>query len=51
MNRNFKKPTVILFDVNETLLDMTDLKMKVNKALGSKKGFKIRTGSCNQRES
>ncbi len=26
-----KKPSVILFDVNETLLDMSPLKEKVNK--------------------
>jgi 2-haloacid dehalogenase len=26
MNNSFKKPTVIVFDVNETLLDMTDVK-------------------------
>ena len=32
---------VILFDVNETLLDMTPLKKKINSLLGSSKGFKI----------
>lgn len=36
-----KKPSVILFDVNETLLDMSPLKEKVNKLLGSKRGFRI----------
>ena len=41
MNNSFKKPTVIVFDVNETLLNMTDIKEKVNKALGSKNGFKL----------
>jgi 2-haloacid dehalogenase len=41
MNNSFKKPTVIVFDVNETLLDMTDVKKKVNNALGSKRGFKL----------
>lgn len=34
-------PTLIVFDVNETLLDMTGVKNKVNKALGSKWAFKI----------
>ncbi|MDQ6814929.1 MAG: haloacid dehalogenase type II [Bacteroidota bacterium] len=34
------KPSVILFDVNETLLDMKPLKQKVNNLLGSK-GFRI----------
>ena len=41
MNNSFKKPTVIVFDVNETLLDMIDVKMKVNNALGSTSGFKL----------
>ena len=41
MNNSFKKLTVIVFDVNETLLDMTDVKKKVNNALGSKSGFKL----------
>lgn len=35
------KPSVILFDVNETLLDMTPLKKKVNKLLKSPRGFKL----------
>ena len=35
------KPTVILFDVNETLLDMTPLKKKINNLLGSSLGFRI----------
>ncbi len=35
------KPLVVLFDVNETLLDMTPLKKKVNRLLQSKRGFKI----------
>lgn len=35
------KPAVILFDVNETLLDMSPLKKKVNKLLDSKRGFRI----------
>src|SRR5688500_19044075 len=35
------KPSVIIFDVNETLLDMTSVKTKVNKALGSRRGFKL----------
>lgn len=33
--------TVILFDVNETLLDMSLLKKKVNSILDSKRGFRI----------
>jgi 2-haloacid dehalogenase len=35
------RPAVILFDVNETLLDMTPLKKAINKLLGSRKGFRI----------
>lgn len=35
------KPKVILFDVNETLLDMTPVKKKVNSILDSKEGFRI----------
>ena len=35
------KPSVILFDVNETLLDMRPLKKNVNKLLDSKRGFKL----------
>lgn len=41
MNSSLIKPAVILFDVNETQLDMTDVKKKVNKALDSKRGFKL----------
>lgn len=36
-----RQPSVILFDVNETLLDMTPLKKKINALLGSRKGFRI----------
>jgi 2-haloacid dehalogenase len=36
-----KKASVILFDVNETLLDMTPVKKKVNNILDSKRGFRI----------
>ena len=35
------KPTVILFDVNETMLDMSPLKKKINNLLGSSQGFRI----------
>lgn len=35
------QPSVILFDVNETLLDMTPLKKEINAILGSRKGFRI----------
>lgn len=35
------KPSVILFDVNETLLDMSPLKKKINTLLNSPKGFQI----------
>lgn len=35
------KPSLILFDVNETLLDMSPVKKKVNSLLGSKLGFRI----------
>lgn len=34
-------PKVILFDVNETLMDMSPLKKKLNKLLDSKRGFRI----------
>ena len=33
------KPKMILFDVNGTLLDLNDVKKKVNKMLDSKRGF------------
>ncbi len=36
-----RKPTVILFDVNETLMDMTPLKKKVNSLLSNERGFQI----------
>ena len=39
MNKN--NLPVILFDVNETLLDMSALKKKINSLLGSSKGFRI----------
>ncbi len=39
MNKN--KLQVILFDVNETLLDMAPLKKKINSLLNSSKGFRI----------
>ena len=35
------QPSVILFDVNETLLDMTPLKKEIKNLLGSRKGFRI----------
>lgn len=35
------KPSVIILDVNETLLDMSPLQKKVNSLLGSKRGFRI----------
>ncbi len=35
------KPSVIIFDVNETLLDMSPLKNKINALLNSSKGFRI----------
>ena len=35
------KPKLVLFDVNETLLDMSKVKKKVNSVLGTKHGFKI----------
>jgi 2-haloacid dehalogenase len=35
------KPSVLIFDVNETLLDMSLLKKKVNDLLNSTKGFRI----------
>jgi len=36
-----KKTSVILFDVNETLIDMSPLKKRVNHLLGTKNGFRI----------
>ncbi len=39
MNKN--NLPVILFDVNETLLDMSALKKKINSLLNSTKGFRI----------
>lgn len=39
--KNNVKPTVILFDVNETLLDMEPLKIKINKLLDDQHGFRI----------
>lgn len=38
---NNTKPAVILFDVNETLMDMTPLQKKINSLLASKRGFRI----------
>src|SRR3954465_1239603 len=38
---NMIKPKLILFDVNGTLLNLADLKKKVNKLLDSKRGFTI----------
>lgn len=35
------QPSVILFDVNETLLNMIPLKKKINNLLDSGKGFSI----------
>ena len=40
MNNN-TRPAVILFDVNETLLDMRPLRKKINNLLDSKHGFRI----------
>ncbi len=39
MNKN--NLPIILFDVNETLLDMSALKKKINSLLNSTKGFRI----------
>lgn len=41
MMNHLNRPSVIVFDVNETLLDMTNVQQKVNKVLGSKRGFTI----------
>ena len=35
------KPTIILLDVYETLLDMVDVERKVNQLLNSKRGYTI----------
>jgi 2-haloacid dehalogenase len=37
----FRRPQVILFDVNETLLDMSPVKLAVNSAFGNKAAFTI----------
>lgn len=41
MDISLNKPSCIIFDVNETLLDLGEIKKKVNEALGSKRGFKL----------
>ena len=41
MQYNFEQPTVIVFDVNETLLNMRTVKKKVNALLACKQGFRI----------
>ena len=38
---NINNLPLIVFDVNETLLDMSVLKNKINSLLGSSKGFRI----------
>jgi 2-haloacid dehalogenase len=38
---NNSETSVIIFDVNETLLDMSPMKKKINSLLGSKRGFRI----------
>ena len=38
---NNTKPTVILFDVYETLLDMSDVERKVNNLMDSIRGYRI----------
>lgn len=39
--RTDNRSSVMLFDVNETLLDMTPLQKKINSLLDSKRGFRI----------
>lgn len=39
--KNYTRPLVILFDVNETLLDLAPLKENINKVLHNDQGFKI----------
>ncbi|WP_416441039.1 haloacid dehalogenase type II [Leeuwenhoekiella sp. A16] len=36
-----KAPDLLIFDVNETLLDLTPLKLKINKALKNESAFEI----------
>ncbi|MFD3001872.1 haloacid dehalogenase type II [Pontibacter toksunensis] len=36
-----KRPALLLFDVNETLLDMSDMQKEVNKAFGNELAFKF----------
>jgi 2-haloacid dehalogenase len=41
MQYNFEQPKVIVFDVNETLLNMRTVKKKVNALLACKQGYRI----------
>ncbi len=43
MSKN--KLPVILFDVNEILIDMVPFKKKINSLLNSNKGFRIKFGT------
>lgn len=36
-----KRPAVLLFDVNETLLDLSDMQQAVNKAFDNELAFKL----------
>ncbi|HEV7349725.1 haloacid dehalogenase type II [Telluribacter sp.] len=38
-NQTFNKPRLLLFDVNETLLDLSGMKSRMNKAIGSDFAF------------
>ena len=40
-NNNIARPKVLLFDVYETLLDMRDVEIRVNRMLDSKRGYII----------
>lgn len=41
LKNDFKKPTVILLDVYETLLDMSEVERKVNSLMDSKRGYLV----------
>lgn len=47
-NEMIERPKLILFDVYETLLDMSDLERKVNSLLDSKRGFALWFELCMQ---
>lgn len=41
MNQSAVKPKFLLFDVYDTLLDMSEIRKRINSALGSKRGYDL----------